>query len=59
MNEAGRRIEEQCADADEFTNLLIVISAMLGYRFVLRICALPSKRRYVFDPAARRQNCAR
>ena len=50
MNEAGRRIEEQYADTGGFDHLF-GISAMLGYRLVLRIRDLPSKRLYVFDPA--------
>lgn len=52
MNEAGRRIEEQYADTGGFTDHPFGISAMLGYRLVLRIRDLPSKRLYVFDPAA-------
>lgn len=52
MNEAGRRIEEQYADTGGFTDHLFGISAMLGYRLVRRIRDLPSKRLYVFDPAA-------
>lgn len=52
MNEAGRRIEEQYADTGGFTDHLFGISAMLGCRLVLRIRDLPSKRLYVFDPAA-------
>jgi len=52
MNEAGRRIEEQYADTGGFTDHLFGISGMLGYRLVLRIRDLPSKRLYVFDPAA-------
>ncbi len=52
MNEAGRRIEEQYADTGGFTDHLFGASAMLGYRLVLRIRDLPSKRLYVFDPAA-------
>lgn len=52
MNEAGRRIEEQYADTGGFTDHLFGISAMLGYRLVLRIRDLPSKRLYVFEPAA-------
>ncbi len=51
MNEAGRRIEEQYTDTGGFTDHLFGISAMLGYRLVLRIRDLPSKRLYVFDPA--------
>ncbi|MBG0507130.1 Tn3 family transposase, partial [Elizabethkingia anophelis] len=41
MNEAGRRIEEQYADTGGFTDHLFGISAMLGYRLVLRIRDLP------------------
>lgn len=52
MNEAGRRIEEQYADTGGFTDHLFGVSAMLGYRLVLRIRNLPSRRLYVFDPAA-------
>ncbi|CDG40482.1 MULTISPECIES: Tn3 family transposase [Asaia] len=52
MNEAGRRIEEQYADTGGFTDHLFGISAMLGYRLVLRIRDLPSKKLYVFDSAA-------
>ncbi|WP_062346080.1 Tn3 family transposase [Novosphingobium sp. CCH12-A3] len=52
MNEAGRRIEEQYADTGGFTDHLFGTSAMLGYRLVLRIRDLPSKRLYVFDPDA-------
>lgn len=52
MNKAGRRINEQYADSGRFTDHLFGISAMLGYHLVLRIHDLPSKRLYVFDPAA-------
>lgn len=52
MTNAGRRIEEQYADTGGFTDHLFGISAVLGYRLVLRIRDLPSKRLYVFDPAA-------
>ncbi len=48
----GRRIEEQYGDTGGFTDHLFGISGMLGYRLVLRIRDLPSKRLYVFDPAA-------
>jgi TnpA family transposase len=51
MNEAGRQIGEQYADTAGFTDHLFGISAMLGYRLVLRIRDLPSKRLYVFNPA--------
>lgn len=56
MNEAGRRIEEQYADTAGFTDHLFGLSAMLGYRLVLRIRDLPSRRLYVFDPARTPQN---
>ncbi|MBB3395397.1 TnpA family transposase [Rhizobium sp. BK060] len=52
MNEAGRQVGEQYADTAGFTDHLFGISAMLGYRLVLRIRDLPSKRLYVFNPAA-------
>lgn len=52
MNEAGRQVGEQYADTAGFTDHLFGISAMLGYRLILRIRDLPSKRLYVFNPAA-------
>ncbi|UES42126.1 Tn3 family transposase [Roseibium aggregatum] len=52
MNETGRRVGEQYADTAGFTDHLFGTSAMLGYRLVLRIRDLPSKRLYVFNPAA-------
>src|SRR3546814_20891700 len=52
LNEAGRRIEEQYADTGGVTDHLFGISAVLGYRLVLRIRALPSKRLYVCAPTA-------
>lgn len=51
MNEVGRQVGEQYADTAGFTDHLFGTSAMLGYRLVLRIRDLPSKRLYVFDPA--------
>ena len=51
MNEAGRRVGEQYADTAGFTDHLFRASGMLGYRLVLRIRDLPSKRLYVFNPA--------
>lgn len=51
MNEAGRQVGEQYADTAGFTDHLFGTSAMLGYRLVLRIRYLPSKRLYVFNPA--------
>ncbi|WP_426575619.1 Tn3 family transposase [Xenorhabdus stockiae] len=50
MNETGRRIEEQYADTAGFTDHLFGISGMLGYRLILRIRDLPSRRLYVFSP---------
>lgn len=52
MNEAGRQVGEQYANTAGFMDHLFGISAMLGYRLVLRIRDLPSKRLYVFNPAA-------
>lgn len=52
MNEVGRQIREQYADTAGFTDHLFGTSAMLGYRLVLRIRDLPSKRLYVFNPDA-------
>jgi len=52
MNEAGQRVGEQYADTAGFTDHLFGTSAMLGYRLVFRIRDLPSKRLYVFNPAA-------
>lgn len=51
MNEAGRQIGEHYADTAGFTDHLFGTSAMLGYRLVLRIRDLPSKRLFVFNPA--------
>lgn len=51
MNEVGRQIREQYADTAGFTDHLFGTSAMLGYRLILRIRDLPSKRLYVFNPA--------
>ena len=50
MNDAGRRIEERYADTGGFTDHLFGISAMLGYRLVLRI------RAQALDRCDRRQN---
>lgn len=51
MNEAGGQVGEQYADTAGFTDHLFGTSGMLGYRLVLRIRDLPSKRLYVFNPA--------
>ena len=52
MNEAGRKIKEQYADTGGFTDHVFAATALLSYRFVPRIRDLPSKRLYLFDPAA-------
>ena len=52
MNETGRRIREQYADTGGFTDHVFAVTSILGYRFVPRIRDLPSKRIYVFEPAA-------
>ncbi|GLS35036.1 hypothetical protein GCM10010869_06240 [Mesorhizobium tianshanense] len=56
MNEAGRQVGERYADTAGFTDHLFGTSAMLGYRLVLRIRDLPSKRLYVFNPAGTPKN---
>ena len=57
MNETGRRIREQYADTGGFTDHVFAATSILGYRFVPRIRDLPSKRIYVFEPAACPRNC--
>lgn len=52
MNEAGRKIKEQYADTGGFTDHVFAVTALLGFQFVPRIRDLPSKRLYLFDPAA-------
>ena len=52
LNETGRRIREQYADTGGFTDHVFAATSILGYRFVPRIRDLPSKRIYVFEPAA-------
>ena len=52
MNETGRNIEEQYADTGGFTDHVFAVTALLSYRFIPRIRDLPSKRLYLFDPAA-------
>lgn len=52
MNETGRAVREQYADTGGFTDHVFAVTALLGYQFVPRIRDLPSKRLYVFDPAA-------
>lgn len=58
MNEASRKVGEQYADTAGFTNALFGTSSMPGYRLVLRIRDLPSKRFYVFNPAETPKDCA-
>ena len=52
LNETGRRIHEQYADTGGFTEHIFAVTSILGYRFAPRIRDLPSKRIYVFEPAA-------
>jgi Transposase and inactivated derivatives, TnpA family len=52
MNEVGQKIEEQYADTGGFTDHVFAATALLSYRFAPRIRDLPSKRLYLFDPAA-------
>lgn len=52
MNEASRQSEEQYADTSQITDHLLGISAILGYRLVLRIRDLPSKWLFLFATAS-------
>ena len=52
MNEAGRKISEQYADTGGFTDHVFAVTSLLGFGFIPRIRDLPSKRLYLFDPAA-------
>ena len=52
MNETGKRIKEQFADTGGFTDHVFAVTALLSYRYIPRIRDLPSKRLYLFDPAA-------
>ncbi len=52
MNDAGRHIRERFADTGGFTDHVFAACAILGYRFVLRIRDLPSKRLYAFKPSS-------
>ena len=56
MNEAGRNIKEQYSDTGGFTDHVFAVTSLLSYWFIPRIRDLPSKRLYVFDPAAVPQN---
>lgn len=58
MNEVGRQIREQYADTAGFTDHLFGTSAMLGYRLVLRIRDLPSKRLTCSTPPGHPKTCA-
>lgn len=50
MNETGKQIKEQYADTGGFTDHVLAMTALLGFRFVPRIHDLPSKRLYLFGP---------
>ena len=52
MNATGKKIKEQYADTGGFTDHVFAVTSLLAYRFIPRIRDLPSKRLYVFDPAA-------
>lgn len=52
MNETGRKIKEQYADTGGFTDHVFAVTSLLAFRFMPRIRDLPSKRLYLFDPAA-------
>ncbi|WP_299085258.1 Tn3 family transposase [uncultured Ruegeria sp.] len=52
MNPTGRKVREQYADTGGFTDHVFAVTSLLSYRFIPRIRDLPSKRLYVFDPAA-------
>ncbi len=43
---------EQYADTGGFTHHVFAVTALLGFQFIPRIRDLPSKRLYLFDPAA-------
>ena len=52
MTDAGQKIREHYADTGGFTDHVFAVTALLGFQFVPRIRDLPSKRLYLFDPAA-------
>ena len=52
MTDAGQKIREQYADTGGFTDHVFAVTALLGFQFIPRIRDLPSKRLYLFDPAA-------
>lgn len=51
-NEAGRQVRQQYADTAGYTHHVFGKSSLLDRRLVLHVRDLPSKRFYVFDPAA-------
>lgn len=51
MNETGKQIKEQYADAGGFTDHVFAVTSLLSYQFVPRIRDLSSKRLYAFNPA--------
>ena len=52
MNDTGRQVREHFADTGGFTDHVFAACAIVGYLFAPRIRDLPSKRMYVFNPAA-------
>ena len=52
MTDAGQKIRTQYADTGGFTDHVFAVTALLGVQFIPRIRDLPSKRLYLFDPAA-------
>mgnify|MGYP001189976446 FL=1 len=52
MTDAGQKVREQYADTGGFTDHVFGVTALLGFQFIPRIRDLPSKRLYLFDPAA-------
>ena len=52
MTSAGQKIREQYAATGGFTDHVFAVTALLGFQFIPRIRDLPSKRLYLFDPAA-------
>ncbi len=52
MTGAGQNIREHYADTGGFTDHVFAVTALLGFQFIPRIRDLPSKRLYLFDPAA-------
>ena len=52
MTGAGQNIREHYADTGGFTDHVFAVTALSGFQFIPRIRDLPSKRLYLFDPAA-------